>query len=89
MKSTAAKSIIPQRMHSKGKNTPKFAIGDFVYSYLNPSERRQIAVIRFSKNPADPPKYQLTLCNDTGKPKRSGWLNERSLSKVKNNIILF
>jgi len=61
----------------------KFKSGDFVYSPLNPTEKRQICDVKQLRTGTKGFQYKLTLSDSKGRPKKSGWVNERSLSRRK------
>lgn len=82
-KPTARKATTKARVQKKLK--PKFRIGEFVYSYHNPTEKRQINAIRVSKKFGVAHKYRLTLSDQQSKPKKSVWIDEKSLSKRKTS----
>jgi len=73
-KKTTLSGVIPK---------PKFKKGQFVYSYLNPTERRQINLVYVSKHRNREHKYRLTLSDAAGMPKMSRWITESGLSKRK------
>lgn len=62
---------------------PKYRKGEFVYSHLNPGEKRQICEVKPSKQRSSQHKYRLTLSNAQGMPKKSSWITEAGLSKRK------
>jgi hypothetical protein len=62
---------------------PKFKIGQFVYSYQNPNERRPINYIKESSEQPYAHRYRLTLTDASGYGKNSNWIDEQSLSLKK------
>lgn len=74
-KTTAAKTT--------GSRKAKYKVGDFVYSPLNPTEKRQVCGVRVPKTKTAFVKYQLTLSDPKGRPKKSKWVNEGSIRKTK------
>ena len=58
----------------------KYREGQFVYSYLNPKEKRPINRIRKSNNSYYDHAYRLTLSGNDGFPRNSKWVDEKSLS---------
>ena len=58
----------------------KYKLGQFVYSYMNPKEKRPINRIRISKNGYYEHSYRLTLSGNDGYPRNSKWIDEKSLS---------
>lgn len=61
----------------------KFKLGDFVYSSLNPTEKRQISEVKELKTGTKGFVYKLILSDSKGRPKKSKWISERSLSRRK------
>lgn len=61
----------------------KFKLGDFVYSSLNPTEKRQISEVKELKTGVKGFVYKLILSDSKGRPKKSKWISERSLSRRK------
>jgi hypothetical protein len=84
VKKTLAKAVTRKKNVQK-KLPPKYKIGEFVYSYHNPTEKRQINAIDQSKKFGVSHKYRLTLSDAQGKPKNSQWIDEKSLSKRKSS----
>lgn len=68
---------------AKKLRKPRYKVGEFVYSKLNPTEKRQINEVKQFKTPGVKPKYRLILCDPKGHPKRSGWIEESTLSRRK------
>jgi hypothetical protein len=68
---------------TKKLQKPRYKVGEFVYSKLNPTEKRQIEDIKQFKTPGVKSKYRLLLCDAKGKPKRSVWIEESTLSRRK------
>lgn len=62
---------------------PRYKEGEFVYSKLNPTEKRQILEIKQFKSPGVKPKYRLILSDAKGHPKKSAWIEESTLSRRK------
>ena len=62
------------------KKKVKYKIGQFVYSYQNPTEKRPINRIRESQDGDYDHMYRLTLPDRQGYPVNSNWINEKSLS---------
>lgn len=73
-----AKRVVAKKLHK-----PRYKVGEFVYSRLNPTEKRQINEIKQFKTLGVKPKYRLILCDAKGHPKRSGWIEESTLSRRK------
>lgn len=75
---TTAKRVVAKKLLK-----PRYKVGEFVYSKLNPTEKRQINEIKQFKTLGVKPKYRLILCDAKGHPKRSGWIEESTLSRRK------
>lgn len=65
---------------AKRVKAPKYKVGQFVYSYQNPTEKRPINMIRKAKEPGYNHAYRLTLAGADGYGKNSNWIDEPSLS---------
>ena len=62
---------------------PKYKVGDMVYSWRNPTEKKRINRILISEDPNYDHKYRLTLTGDDGYNYNSSWINETSIRKTK------
>jgi len=60
---------------------PKYRLGDMVYSWQNPTVKREINRINISDDPNYNHKYRLTLVDRDGERHNSKWMDEPSLSK--------
>ena len=60
---------------------PKYKVGDMVYSWQNPTVKREINRVNESTERGYPHKYRLTLIDREGNHYNSKWTNEGSLSK--------
>lgn len=84
---TARKTVKRKTTVSRGSakkvHKPRYKVGEFVYSKHNPTEKRQINEVKQFKTSGLKPKYRLILCDAKGHPKRSGWIEESSLSRRK------
>lgn len=77
-KTVKRKALRPKR---KTLGKPKFKIGDFVYSSSNPTEKRQ--VIEAKPSTTKKALYRLLLSDAKGRPKKSTWIAEKSITKTK------
>ena len=59
---------------------PKYKVGDMVYSWQNPTVKREVNRINVEEPPYQH-KYRLTLVNRKGERQNSKWTDESSLSK--------
>ncbi|MNJ84823.1 hypothetical protein D3C87_22830 [compost metagenome] len=82
-KAVTKRKTAAKRGVAKKVNKPRYKVGEFVYSKLNPTEKRQINEVKQFKTPGVKPKYRLILCDPKGHPKRSGWIEESTLSRRK------
>lgn len=84
---TTRKTARPVRKTKVRKLKPsvkqKFKVGDFVYSPQNPTEKRQISESKEIKTGARGFVYKLILSDAKGRPKKSKWISEKSLSRRK------
>lgn len=80
---TKRKTTAKRGVTAKKLNKPRYKVGEFVYSKLNPTEKRQINEVKQFKAPGVKPKYRLILCDAKGHPKRSSLIEESSLSRRK------
>jgi hypothetical protein len=62
---------------------PKYKEGQFVYSYQNPTEKRQINKVRKATTEGFSHAYRLTLVNAAGYAKNSNFIDEKSISLKK------
>lgn len=83
VKRTTRKAVVRTRGTTKRILKPRFKVAEFVYSGLNPTEKRQIKEVKSFKTPGLKPKYRLVLSTPAGKPKLSRWIEESSLSRRK------
>jgi hypothetical protein len=62
---------------------PKYKVGDMVYSYQNPTKKREINRVFVEPDAGYQHKYRLSLVDAEGNKKHSNWTSESSLSKTK------
>jgi len=82
-KAVARKKTTVKRVVAKKTHKPRYKVAEFVYSKLNPTEKRQIHEIKQFKAAGVKPKYRLILSDAKGHPKKSAWIEESSLSRRK------
>lgn len=75
-------------MASKAKTAtqkpPKYKVGDMVYSYQNPTKKREVNRIFIEPEVGYQHRYRLSLVDAEGNRKHSNWISESSLSKTKS-----
>lgn len=64
---------------------PRYKVGDMVYSYQNPTVKREISYVIPSTDAKYQTKYKLTLVDRYGYGYSSKWINESSLSRYKKS----
>jgi len=80
-----AKTVVSKTKTTKNKigamnKKPKFKVGDMVFSYENPNNKRPISIVYTYEN--DNPKYKISLLDKEGYTFSSKFISEQSISKT-------
>ena len=70
----------------KDADPPKYKVGDMVYSWQNPDERKPVFKVHIEEDPDYQHTYKLDLTDEVGYSKRSKWMDEMSLVVNKEEL---
>ncbi len=70
-------------------NTPKFKMGEMVFSPSSPQLKREIIRLYISPDPKDEHQYRVRIFDFNNRPMKSAWFSESQLeafNHLKSNV---